>query len=367
MDSTFVINCLETNNIDLMDTDPEHMCRTCTTAKTEDFRSVFEITMVLKDDAGKPYQISEIIQSLMGTTVRPDDLLPKNICRSCLQRLYSAYNFLTLAKRIDGAFRKYIGTKDPLWQDQEEAEKEEDDEQLPSAVEEADDEYIEVAHLESASERGNDLYYAGTADDDKDDVQMVFDKEPDSPKKAASEERPPSLSPRRQRVPTVKTQTPAKRKGTPLTQPSPGGGDDGQTTVLGDIKQFKCQHCDKSYSFVQALTRHYNAAHSETGEKKTCPHCRRLFTRADALKRHIRTHTNERPYACPYCDKKFKQSSELKEHILSHTKTASFECGICGKILTTRMGLYTHTKGMHKNPTAETKRTKRMSKTRTES
>lgn len=366
MDSTFVINCLETNNIDLLDIDPEAMCRMCTAAETKEFRGVFDSTGVLKNEkTGKPFQIYEVIQLMTRTAVRRDDGLPQNICRTCLKQLYTAYNFLTLAKKVDNAFRIFLGQTEESeieteevvavedepagevstsWQDANE-----DNTVVGAQIDiEMDQDEEEVQLLKEEEEQEEEIEYTNIhqlEEEDVEDTVVIHEQvvaEPPSPKKKkvsvakkpATAEKKPRKSIHSSIVPHP-TEGPIKKEENSQQQPEKG-------------KPFECRACDKTYSFVQALNRHVRS-HSNAGEKKKCPYCQRAFDRADTLTRHIRTHTNERPFSCEICDKKFKQTSELKDHLFSHTKDSTYTCQICFKVLTTRMGLYSHTKSFHKD------------------
>lgn len=376
MDATFIINCLETNNLDLVDIDPLKMCRTCISSAGEDGRSLYETTGVLKNELGVNYNIYEIVQFLTGTSVQFEDGLPQTICRPCVKQLFTAFNFLSQAKRIDTAFRTYIRAKDPNAAAEECPVPEEST---------ADCVKVEKAVAKEPKTSGtvplepNPIVIENNQEEQEDEPELqvieedveIITKLPPAPPPPAKRASPtkrrssPAKTPRSPtkramvKPPTTTTKAvPEKRR---VVNGERGGSSQAQRSVettgtvtpspekkpalTNRVSNFHCKQCNKSYTHVQALNRHQSTVHDEGDrEKKECQYCNRVFNRADGLKRHIRTHTNERPYSCKYCDKKFKQGNELKDHMLTHTKDVFFQCEICLRTLTTRMGYYYHMK-----------------------
>lgn len=344
MDVNFIINCLETNNIDLLDIDPLTMCRTCTSAGGSDFRGLFESTGVLKNEAtGTIYRINEVVQTLTQSPIQENDGLPQMICRPCVKQFFTAFNFLALAKKIDAAFKKFVNTQNPqadvddapssTWPDagddmEDGIEFEEFQEVLTNAPQTTVKPQEHKRNEDSVGKRESG-------------GRSVADKGTKSTRVAKPEAG-------KRKIPSKVDGALPKPTSPPAKKAKESAGDK-VAKVKNPDGQFQCPKCPNSYGFVQSLNRHLKTHNDDSGDAagKQCPHCKKAFSRADALQRHIRTHTNERPYACEYCEKRFKQTSELKDHMLSHTKEVSFKCELCNKVLSTRMGFYYHNK-LHK-------------------
>lgn len=323
MDSAFIINCLETNNLDLIDADPVTMCRTCANPEKDDFRNVFESTAVLKnEESGNIYKIHEIIQLLTHSHVLPDDGLPQRICRPCIKQLYTAYNFLSQAMKIERAYKIYLGNTLMDVKVLDETSHDEEEEVYTDGGDEEDNP-VPVEVVSPPAEPSTQV--------------LVINEIPPPPKRevAKSSYCESSPSPKVQRVVTASPKKPTFR-----SVPTKS-----LTKVKNaNARDFECRICQKKYSFLQSLNRHMHGSHGSKESRKKCSYCSKTFSRTDDLVRHIRTHTNERPYACNVCQKTFKQSSELKEHMQSHTKATIFKCTHCTRKFTSRMGLYNHSK-----------------------
>ena len=104
--------------------------------------------------------------------------------------------------------------------------------------------------------------------------------------------------------------------------------------------EFKCEHCQKSFSSKSVLTVYIR---THTKEKPyQCEYCGKSCSQLSNLKLHIRIHTKERPYQCEHCEKCFIDSNKLKDHIRSHTKERPFCCDFCGKSFSQRRNLKLH-------------------------
>lgn len=84
-----------------------------------------------------------------------------------------------------------------------------------------------------------------------------------------------------------------------------------------NVKPFKCNTCQKSFSEKTKLSRHMSL-HS-AGKNFICPDCAKSFKTKDSLRIHSLIHRNEKPFACKVCSARFNNSSNLKKHLASHS------------------------------------------------
>ena len=117
-----------------------------------------------------------------------------------------------------------------------------------------------------------------------------------------------------------------------------------------EIKPFKCDHCEKTFTRRQSLKEHLNL---HTRKCHKCPHCAKVFTRADKLKIHQVSqhpeHSNpgevalSRIHKCDSCDMSFAYKSYLTAHVkIVHEKAKPFSCETCGKKFAKRHRLNEH-------------------------
>ncbi|XP_057692635.1 zinc finger protein 37 homolog [Corythoichthys intestinalis] len=99
--------------------------------------------------------------------------------------------------------------------------------------------------------------------------------------------------------------------------------------LQGNVKQFQCIDCGKTYKSRASLKRH---TMTHTGEKPhKCSVCGKKFMQRSDLVMHSRCHTGVKPFACTLCCWKFSKKSSLVLHMRRHTGEKPHWCSVCGK------------------------------------
>ena len=111
-----------------------------------------------------------------------------------------------------------------------------------------------------------------------------------------------------------------------------------------DMRPYKCEHCDSSY------TNHYNLLHHQEGHtqgKQTCDICAASFMNKILLKSHMsKVHEKVGKVDCPICGKsQFKNN--LQGHLNSHNGIRAFKCEYCGNGFFSKDQLMTHVRVQH--------------------
>uniref|UniRef100_A0A7S3JGI9 C2H2-type domain-containing protein n=1 Tax=Euplotes harpa TaxID=151035 RepID=A0A7S3JGI9_9SPIT len=75
--------------------------------------------------------------------------------------------------------------------------------------------------------------------------------------------------------------------------------------------------------------------------------CTKQFNKGWSILDHVRMHENIRPFKCEHCDKSFTQKCNLKKHNRKHLVAKlkdrkRFKCSVCEKGFTERYNLKAH-------------------------
>ncbi|XKL64657.1 hypothetical protein PGB90_004743 [Kerria lacca] len=112
-----------------------------------------------------------------------------------------------------------------------------------------------------------------------------------------------------------------------------------------NIRNYKCDICDKSFYTKQACEEHRRI---HTGERPfSCEICGKTFVAGNALISHKRFHNDFYPHSCHMCPKKFKVRRSLINHIRTHTGERPFKCDLCTKTFNNSSQYSYHKKVTH--------------------
>lgn len=107
-----------------------------------------------------------------------------------------------------------------------------------------------------------------------------------------------------------------------------------QQQQASDIRT-TCKRCNINFSSSLKYHRHIKNVHSkEKNPRYYCAHCPASYKIKTELKKHLKSkHTKEKPnFPCKFCDKIFHVWATRYYHILrEHQQIDRFECHICGK------------------------------------
>ncbi|XP_058464107.1 zinc finger protein 83-like [Malaya genurostris] len=92
---------------------------------------------------------------------------------------------------------------------------------------------------------------------------------------------------------------------------------------------YRCDICRQAFQQLMYLRKHM-AMHE--GKRFGCNICGKSFRFKQLMKQHMRVHTGEKPFQCNLCSKKFRTSSHLKQHHRTHTQAKVFQCKRCSDV-----------------------------------
>ncbi|VEN59814.1 unnamed protein product [Callosobruchus maculatus] len=120
--------------------------------------------------------------------------------------------------------------------------------------------------------------------------------------------------------------------------------------IEGQLLPNQCFYCNKVFSKVETLEKHYKQRHLNTApheKKHLCDTCGKGFSQKNKLQIHYRVHTGVKPYSCSYCEKSFTKKDYLVMHERVHSGEKPYRCRFCGKCFSQgaplRIHLRTHT------------------------
>ncbi|XP_031627727.1 zinc finger protein 569-like, partial [Contarinia nasturtii] len=107
--------------------------------------------------------------------------------------------------------------------------------------------------------------------------------------------------------------------------------------------RYQCLLCNKWFAKRYLLNAHHKT-HSGT-KNYECSMCQKRYTSQSNLDRHIRVfHRQERQHTCTTCQKTFSQLSILRQHQSVHIASREFACDVCHNKFKTEVHLKLHKK-----------------------
>ncbi|KAJ8928906.1 hypothetical protein NQ314_018477, partial [Rhamnusium bicolor] len=110
-----------------------------------------------------------------------------------------------------------------------------------------------------------------------------------------------------------------------------------------------CEYCGKLFHRRQHYSSHIRSKHTFEKPYK-CNLCDAKYTNSHSLLVHKRNHNNEKPFICSYCSKSFVCSGDLYRHSKIHLNKREYKCTLCDKSFNTASILRTHRICMHTDP-----------------
>uniref|UniRef100_A0A6P7FM01 Zinc finger protein 501-like isoform X1 n=1 Tax=Diabrotica virgifera virgifera TaxID=50390 RepID=A0A6P7FM01_DIAVI len=283
----------------------------------------------------------QIFKEITKIEVNDDDILPKNICKTCISRLQEIKQFVDLCKANNTLFLtavKSYGVKNVSGQvgtiiitDNVEVEQIWIKEEPELKKEEEEAEFFQCCICNNTFKE-KQLLIAHKIKEHRIVVEHSYTKEIN--KKIHMTKN--NLKTNNKIAKTSDTVSSTKQKKSLVSRKK----------LLKSRKEsvgpFKCTICDRSLSSYKVLHEH-KKIHSGVRPYK-CPHCPKDFLCSTSLKIHIRVHTGETPYICKICNKGFRRAGYLtvhkrNAHFVIEDNTA--QCPICNKLLS-KVGLNGH-------------------------
>lgn len=108
-----------------------------------------------------------------------------------------------------------------------------------------------------------------------------------------------------------------------------------------------CPKCDRQFFYRSYLQFHYKDVHKDAQE--ICQFCGKIFKNSRRLNSHLQIHkkAGEKRFRCDQCNKEFSFSGDLSRHKLIHDNIKPHACLLCTKTFRQSYALTLHVKNIH--------------------
>ena len=111
------------------------------------------------------------------------------------------------------------------------------------------------------------------------------------------------------------------------------------------LKPFKCQYCEYSCGYKQALQKHIQRVHSDLNK---CDECGKLLSSKYTLQNHVNiVHLQLKPYKCQYCDYSSGNGKNVTLHENAVHLKIRYKCEHCESSYSQKCWLKNHVKKNH--------------------
>ncbi|GFR85157.1 PR domain zinc finger protein 10-like [Elysia marginata] len=114
-----------------------------------------------------------------------------------------------------------------------------------------------------------------------------------------------------------------------------------------DRKYFGCPICGTDFNTGAGLREHAHICHADQNGRFPCKECPKVFEDFALLKKHVRSFHSAKTFQCPECSKMFPRLDKLRLHMLRHTTHREFMCETCGRQFKRKDKLREHIKRLH--------------------
>lgn len=311
-----------------------NQCRVC--KNTENLTDIFAIEYDMR--------ISDLIMKICtNIRISERDYLPHSICRECLGKVRTAYEFKLTCEETDKELRQklkrsknkarkpsdFILIDCNIYDEESEDDEINDDDDFKVSDEEeeaidSDESYEEESKRKTVRKRPQ-----------KKASKSKGKSKGSSGSKSASKGK--SKSRAKPAPPPVSTSSNKKKAATPAAKKATPDLASTAKRLKRDIVYIEANYESSDEEVLQTKKKKPVAAASATteGKKHVCKECDEEFSSRNQLRTHRATHFQpgeEAPFKCSICDRGFRYNINLLSHIQIH-KDDKYSCDDCGEYL----------------------------------
>ncbi|XP_030760395.1 zinc finger protein OZF-like [Sitophilus oryzae] len=306
------------------------ICRTC----------LIHSELYLIDDVNwEGLNLKEVIENWTPLQLKENDMLPKNMCKCCIQHMYTTYHFLFKCKKSENTLQEII---------QQEIQNEPNKEILDIKASEmgiGENTYDKTGVLTSDNDiddkysvHNDNLSDFNDPEELKSDLCDVSEKN----RNTIDSSGPTKTKKAIKHVDVENKVKLRKRAKAQLITYSNLVKSNKRSYVFRKGPPYTCITCDSSFQNYEELRIHKIETKHKKALKFICPYCQRKHDAYSKYLEHIRTHTGEKPNICSTCGKAFNFKTDLKRHMIMHMEVKPYNCRFCSKGFTRRQYLTDH-------------------------